>query len=146
MDMDVAGPNKPNSLDMSILPKVIAHLLVVVPQKNYSLSSAWLAAYLAPETDVDSPCAAAHSSLLPYVVHASTPPAARLRLPLILRIYSQPVPVYILPPVGSDAGDRDQRYWCIISAWRKTTDLWDRGCGHRGMVLPCGSQFVFPCE
>jgi hypothetical protein len=111
-DMDVAGPNKPNSLDMSILPKVITHLLIVVPQKKYSLPSAWLAAYRAPEADADSPCTAAHSSLLTNVVHASTPPAARLRPPLILHIYSQPVPVYILP----------RGHWCSMSAWRKTTD------------------------
>jgi hypothetical protein len=94
--MDVTGQNRLNSLDvMSILSKMVAHLLVVVPLKTKQ--KLLIALYLTrrlptPEPEAVSPCVAAlSSSRLPKVVHTSTPPAARLCTPLVLYIYFEPV-------------------------------------------------------
>lgn len=91
---------------MFILPKYVAHLFVVIPLKKYSPPSAWQSDHRALEADVVSPYAVAlSSSRLPNVTHTSILPATCLCTPLILRIYSQSIPMYVIPLPNPDAGD-----------------------------------------
>jgi hypothetical protein len=109
------------------------HLLTVVPHKKTTHDKA-------SEANAVSPCAAAlSSSYLPNVVHASTPPAVRLHMPLVLRIYKAGSCACSSSVRSTRRGLRSTAQVQHEHAWRKTTDLWNRGSGHRGVVLPCGS-------
>jgi hypothetical protein len=130
--MDIVGPNQTSLVGPSSSkgPNIYA-LLFLTKKTTHDKAS---------EANAVSPCAAAlSSSYLPNVVHASTPPAVRLHMPLVLRIYKAGSCACSSSVRSTRRGLRSTAQVQHEHAWRKTTDLWNRGSGHRGVVLPCGS-------
>lgn len=136
--MDVVGPNQTQLVRRHVYPPQNRRTST---RCRFSVKTAWLAPYWALEADAVSQRVSALSSHLPNIIHASTPPAARFSIPLVLCIYSQLAPVPILHPPDLDVGDRDRRHRCSMSTLRKTINLSDHGFGHWGVILPCDSQF-----
>jgi hypothetical protein len=101
--MDVTGPNQAQL--------IICH--VHLPQSGSTSTHRPLLG--SPPTELQRLTLSAPALLLypplSYLTPSTpprTPPVARLRMPLVLWIYSQLVPMHVLPPPDLDTRDRDR--------------------------------------